>query len=127
MKPGPARTDVLTKIFRNMTDLAPSLVGFSVDDFINETENKGKRLFGYSYLYALPAIGQLPQLVNSVIRLESTPFGQYWGILTIGKVVSSAGTNAVSTDVVEQLNKFFQSLKPGTDRWNELKSIVEQL
>ncbi len=124
---GYERTSKMGEIFRNMIQLMPNLGSIQIADYLNEKTDNGKRLFGYAYFFYKPDIQQLALLVDSVVNIETTSFGQYWGILAIGKVISGAGTTTIDPDIITKLKTFYTTLKPGTDRWKELKTILEQL
>lgn len=127
MRASLTRTARMTQTLRQMIDLMPNLSNFDVLEHLNEKDDKGKRLLGYAYFFHKPDISMLPQLVDSVIDIEKTPFGQYWGILAIGRVIAENGSTKVDPTVVDRLRVFFGNLQHGTDRWHELKGIMDHL
>lgn len=122
------RTDKMTAILRRMIALVGTLQDFDVASYISDTgKDGGKRLMGYAYFFNQPDLSLLPQLVESVIKLEQTQFGQYWGIQAIGKVIAARGTSTIDGAIIKQLQDFNVTLNPATDRSTELKNILKQL
>jgi hypothetical protein len=120
---GDARTSAMTGVVSKMIRLFPRLKSFDVETPLKE-RNRGKRLSAYAYLYANPDIAQLENLVNSVTQIEDKPFGQYWGIQAIGKVLGSRGNREVNRETLYRLRQFLSKLQPGTDRHYELTRIL---
>ncbi|HVF44674.1 MAG TPA: YEATS-associated helix-containing protein [Pyrinomonadaceae bacterium] len=125
-KPSPARTDAMTRVIRQMSGVAPSLQEFDASA-LKETANRGRRLAAYASLYAMPDFQLLPELVESVAGIKDEPFAQYWGILSIGKVIGGRDKSQVPAQVVEQLRQLSVSLSAGTDRKHELSRVLKQL
>lgn len=69
----------------------------------------------------------LDKLVFSVTQIEDKPFGQYWGLQSIGKVIGSRNGQKISTRIVQQLREFLAKLQPGTDRYYELSRTLKEL
>jgi hypothetical protein len=124
-KPGALRTGAMTEIVAEMIAAAPSVPSATVVPFLMEDDD-GKRLFAYAHSYASPQPQVLRQLVRSVTEKEDKPFGQYWGIQAIGRVVQ-ATPEGVDLPVRGALRKFLATLKRGTDRYYELSKIVSSL
>lgn len=125
---GAARTSAMTSVVRKMADLAPYLhETFDVEGALREKKDRGKRLSAYAYLWARPAYARLESLVDSVIKIEDKPFGQYWGIQAIGKVIGSRPPKAkVDLRILSTLRGFLSQLQPGTDRYYELSGILRE-
>jgi len=124
-KPGGLRTGAMTEIVSEMIAIAPSLPNAMVGPLLKEGDG-GKRLFAYAHLYACPDAPLLPELVDSVIENEATPFGQYWGLQAIGRVIQ-ASPESVHSAVRDKLRRFLPQLKRGTDRYYELSKIMKSL
>ena len=121
--PGGLRTGAMTEIVGEMIDLAPSIPSTTALPLLSESD-AGKRLFAYAYIYALPKPEVLSALVQSVTQLENKPFGQYWGIQAIGRVIQNYPDSAVP-EIQSNLRVFLANLKKGTDRYYELSRIIE--
>jgi hypothetical protein len=124
-RPGSLRTSAMTEVVGEMISLAPSVPGPTVTPLLTETDG-GKRLFAYAQLYARPDSQLLPELVRSVTQLEDKPFGQYWGIQAIGRVIQAA-PDAANSQTRDTLRGFLTKLKKGTDRYYELSRIMQAL
>jgi hypothetical protein len=123
-KPGDARTRHMTEIVQKMVSLVPQLKNFDVLAALS-SQDAGKRLSGYAYLYAAPDFSKLPALVHTATQIENQPFGQYWSLQTIDKVLYNKPRNAVVDESVhESLKNFLARLEPGTDRHYELSRIL---
>lgn len=124
-KPGGLRTAAMAEIVAEMIALAPSVPSATVVPFMMEDDD-GKRLFAYAHSYAVPQPQLLPGLVQSVTKKEDKPFGQYWGIQAIGRVVQAA-PEGVDLQIRKSLREFLATLKRGQDRYYELSKIVNSL
>jgi hypothetical protein len=123
MRPGDARTNVMTDVVRRMIDLAQRTNAFDVDEALR-SQSSGRRLFAYAYLYAHPNPQCLPQLVDSVTAQENTPFGQYWGLQSIGQVMSNL--EHVGPEIKKKLAVLEAKLPSGTDREYEVRRLLRQ-
>ncbi len=122
-KPGGLRTGAMTEIVGEMIALAPSIPIVTASPFLTQDDD-GKRLFAYAHLYARPEPQLLSDLVRSVTEKEDKPFGQYWGIQAIGRVVQAA-PESVNSQTRNMLQNFLTKLKKGTDRYYELSKIMK--
>lgn len=124
---GSARTAAMTDVFRQMIGLAPELKQFNVKKHL-EAKNRGMRLASYAYLYALPNFALLDDLVISVIEVEDKPFGQYWGLEAVAKVIGNRKLGDLNPLTVEKLqNALLTRLHSGTDRHFLLSRILRDL
>jgi hypothetical protein len=121
------RSDNMTAVLRQMINIVPFLDDFPIRQYLGETDNRGRRLAAYAYLYTKPDFNLLPELVDSVTKIEDKPFGQYWGILTIGKAIGERSRNEVPREVLKALRRFHDSLAPGTDRYYELSRLLDDI
>jgi hypothetical protein len=125
MLPGPSRTQLMTQVVSNIIRTAPRLEDNELANMLKDTD-RGKRLAAYSILYAHPKPALLDPLITSVADLEDKPFGQYWGILAIQRLTASAQGKLTSPNIAK-LEKLLTRLKPGTDRYFELKTLLTQV
>lgn len=119
---GDARTAVMTDVARRMMDVARRLESFDIASALRD-HSRGMRLFAYAYLYARPDVRFLSDLVESVTA-EDKPFGQYWGLQSIGRVMSNV--EHVSPEIMTKLQMLGARLPRGTDREYELKKLLRQ-
>ena len=120
---GDRRTQAMTEVVRRMIAIAPSLQDFDVGSALRSA-SLGERLAAYAFLYARPDPSRLAELVASVTRTETKPFGQYWGLQAIGRNIGSADVPAA---VVEDLDRFANVVQKGTDRHYEVQRILRQI
>lgn len=124
---GALRTSSLTDVASRMVAVAPKLTRFDVKEALLNEDDDGRRLAGYVYLYAAPDANHLGDLVRSVKEIDRTPFGQYWGLQAVGRVIERNAGGSVSSRVFDQLNELLARLKPGTDRYYVLNNIIKAL
>lgn len=122
-KSGDLRTGAMTDVVGEMIDLASSVPSATAIPLLND-QDEGKRLFAYAYIYARPEPQVLADLVRSITEREKQPFGQYWGIQAIGRVIQSAPGSADS-QIQNILRGFLTKLQKGTDRYYELSKIIK--
>jgi hypothetical protein len=123
---GDARTAAMTDVVPRMIDLAPRVdSSFNLTEALRDQKSaSGIRLFGYIYLYARPDSSFLSELVDSVREKEDKPFGQYWGLQSIGRVMSTV--QDVPKDIRTKLQAFALKLPRGTDREYEVNKLLRQ-
>jgi hypothetical protein len=124
-KPGGLRTGAMTEVVGAMIALAPFIPKATVIPLLTE-EDDGKRLSAYAYIYARPEPQLLSELVASVADRETKPFGQYWGIQAIGRVIQTK-PGSIDAQTRNSLRSFLTRLKKGTDRYYELSTIIKSL
>jgi hypothetical protein len=122
MDRGSARTTEMTKIFKEMTTIASAIDALDVSAFLRNPDI-GRRLAGYAYLYTKPDYQFIEPLVDAIIT-DPTPFGQYWGIQALGKLIEQQPTTVMSAKVSRKLKTYYDGLAKGTDREFELKRIL---
>jgi hypothetical protein len=123
---GAGRTQAMTEIVRKMIELTPFLRSFDVADSLMSGE-RGRRLAAYAYLYARPALDLIEPLVTSVTKLEDKPFGQYWGLQAISRVLMTRGSEPVPDRVLVRLRQYAERVSRGTDRDYEIRKILREL
>ena len=116
----------MTEIVRRMIDLIPQISAFDINEELAQ-HDRGRRLSAYTFLYLHPNLEKLGALIESVTNVEDKPFGQYWGLQAISKVLSQRGQESVSNADVNKLRKYAEVIRPGTDRGYELRRILSDL
>jgi hypothetical protein len=125
MTSGSARTTKMTKVIKEMMDIVPSLTSFDISQALKESDN-GKRLVGYAYLYARPDYQFLGELVDA-FTTDPTPFGQYWGIQALGKILELRPNEEIPLNIFKKLKAYYNQLGKGIDREYELSRILPEL
>jgi hypothetical protein len=121
---GDARTSAMTDVIRRMIEVARRTEMLNTRNALLD-KSRGLRLFAYAYLYTRPDVQYLLELVESVTAKEDTPFGQYWGLQAIERVL--AVTPDVPSEVKAKLRVFGAKLPSGTDRDYEVKKLLREL
>ncbi|MCL6261478.1 hypothetical protein M3O96_20430 [Aquiflexum sp. TKW24L] len=124
-EPGKMRTTKMAEIVKEMMALSNSLPTFDVSKALKETDN-GKRLAGYAYLYVKPEYKYIEELVNA-FTLDPTPFGQYWGIQALEKVLDLMPTQKLSPTIFNKLKTYYDKLAKGNDREYELRRLFPEI
>lgn len=122
------RTMNMTSIVRRMINLSPQLAQFDVYGYL-DSEDRGKRLAAYAYLYANPKYVDFEKLVDSVritIR-DYEAFAQYWGLQAISKNLPQKEDKPLSPKVISRLKYFGPMLPRGTDRDYLLRTILSEI
>ncbi len=126
MESGSARTLAMTGIMRKMIDCAPAFSEAEIEPWLG-SRNGGERLATYARLYAFSNYKILTQLIESVTVIEDKPFGQYWGLQAIAKVLASNRAQKVPRAVFTKLHAFANTISKGTDRDYEVHQILNDL
>ncbi|MES1240847.1 MAG: hypothetical protein ABUT39_04450 [Acidobacteriota bacterium] len=113
----------MTDVVQRMISVARQSPSLKVTDSLRN-DSAGMRLFAYAYLYARPDAQLLLPLVEAVTDKEDQPFGQYWGLQAIGRVM--AGATQIPLIVKSKLQTLGARLQPGTDRDYELRKLLRQ-
>lgn len=117
-----ARTNAMTKVVSRMVDVVRRTQSFDLVSAL-AGENRGLRLFSYAFLYERPDGTFLLPLVESVTTIEDKPFGQYWGLQALKKVLPIASTDA-QREAKKRLKAFADRIPAGTDRDYELRQLL---
>jgi hypothetical protein len=125
-KSGSIRTENMTRVVREMTELVPRLSSFDLSKLLM-SEDDGARLAAYAFLYERPRSGDLRSLTESLVKHESTPFGQYWALKALKRVLNNNSQQSIPPDVVAMLRSYRAQIQPGTDRDYELRQIFQYL
>jgi hypothetical protein len=119
---GDARTDAMTRVVSRMVEVARRTRSFDLVTAL-AGKDRGVRLFAYAFLYERPDGAFLLPLVDSVTRIEDKPFGQYWGLQTLKKVLPLAPADK-QRGAKESLRAFSERIPSGTDRDYELRQLL---
>jgi len=123
MAPGGRRTAVMTQAVSKMIALAPLLTNYAIGGELRQ-KDRGRRLGAYVFLYCRPNQERLDELISSVVQVEDTPFGQYWGIQALQHLVSGVTDQHIIEQAKHRLQPLLASLQPGTDRHYELMKLL---
>lgn len=125
---GTTRTSAMTGIVKRMMDLASEIDEQTLLELLSADQLRlGQRLAAFAVLYARPNYQHFEKLVENVTQVEPKPFGQYWGLQAIRRVLLERGSSPVPEVVVENLRQFATKVRPGTDRAYEVKKILQEL
>ena len=119
------RTQKMTAVIAQMTQVAPSVEGFDVLAMLKDADN-GNRLSAYAYLYARPDYKYLPDLVEA-LTTDQAAFNQFWAIQALGKVIGLQPNATLPSDLKDKLQAYYDKLQEGWDRKYELEKIVPSL
>jgi len=125
MSSGSLRTRKMTEIIKDMMNVVPSLTAFDISQALKEEDN-GKRLAGYAYLYVKPDYQRLEELVDA-LTADPTPFGQYWGIQALSRVVETQPNAKPQSTILKKLKVYYDQLQKGIDREYELGKLFPEL
>lgn len=124
--PGSQRTANMTRVVRDMMQLADDLPSFDWSQNL-ESPDRGARLAAFSFLYRRPTKGAGIPLVYSLTKVEDKPFGQYWALMALERQLETIDCNSAQT-IKRELDSFVsKSLQPGTDRYivaNQLQGKI---
>jgi hypothetical protein len=119
---GNARTRAMTNVVSKMIGIARRTPSFDLESALG-SQKRGLRLFGYAFLYERPDAAFLLPLVESVTRVEDKPFGQYWGLQALKRVLPNAPLE-MQREAKTRLRVFSERIPAGTDRDYELRQIL---
>src|SRR5262249_26607137 len=120
---GKARDAAMMDSSAKMVQIAPALRWDLIPSFLSARE-AGKRLAAYTQLYVAPGKDALNDLVTTLTsNLEESHFGQYWGILALGRIVQE-NPSMVTLEILKQLTLFLNGLPKDTARYAELSRIL---
>lgn len=122
MRAGSARTQRMNGIFARLVRATQRIADPELDDWLMSSDG-GLRLAAYARLYAVPDDSVLEILADAVTK-EPFPFGQYWGIRALDKVVDLVGPENVRSSVVRRLEDCRPS---GADRAHLLDRLLRKI
>jgi hypothetical protein len=121
----PRRTAILTEIAGRMIALSGQLSHYHWRAAL-ESDDPGRRVAGYAWLYAKPTPRAAELLVNTVTVREETHFGQYWGLEALQRCLPLADAGTVAA-LTPKLKEFLSKLPTDSDRHYELSNLLEKL
>jgi hypothetical protein len=121
---GNARTTHMTSVVTHMLSELSGvpLEDFDLNDYLTDSGNGGRRVAAYAYLYANPTPSQAAELVQALLA-EPTPFGQYWGLRALSRLVQR-DPECLDSNSRRQLEQLAKSFGRDTDRINELRRVL---
>jgi hypothetical protein len=91
------------------------------------SDDAGWRLAAYAYLYAKPDARSIKLLVDSVAWKEDKPFGQYWGLQAVERVVAVCKSEDIPASVLSVLQSYANKVPRGTDRDHEVRKLLQEI
>jgi hypothetical protein len=125
MPSGDLRTHKMAEIFKKMTTIASTTQSLDVPQLLIHND-PGKRLVAYAYLYSKPDYQYFRELVDAIVT-DQTPFGQYWGIQALKKIIESRPHISIEHDIAQKIRTYYKKLPKGIDREYELSKILSHL
>jgi hypothetical protein len=121
---GNARTAHMTSVVTNMLSELSGVPfeRFPLHEYLTDSANGGRRIAAYAYLYANPNASQAMALVQALLA-EPTPFGQYWGLRALSRMVQR-DPDCLDSNSRRQLEQLAKSIGRDTDRANELRRVM---
>jgi hypothetical protein len=113
-------TRVVSKMLGELAGVDPET--FPLREHLADTENGGRRVAGYSFIYANPDVSLAPAAVQAVLN-ESTRFGQYWAIRALARIVQ-ADPHSLDFNSRRALEHYLAGLGANTDRAHELRELL---
>lgn len=128
LESGPTRTRRMTEIVTRMVDAAHQNPAWDVPANLRHAD-RGWRLMAYAFAYARPDFALLEPLVASACDFtdDNQPFGQYWSILAIQRVLGIRGRKPVPVRERTRLEALYRWFVPGTDRREEMRQVMDGL
>ena len=123
---GSARTQAMTSVVRRLIELSPLVSDFDLETNLL-SDDAGWRLAAYAYSYAKPDAKSIEVLVRSVTRKEDKPFGQYWGLQAIERVLVVCKSADIPAAALADLQSYGETVPRGTDRDHELRKMLRDL
>jgi hypothetical protein len=93
-----------------------------------ESRIGGERLVGYVFAHAHPRRVAAPLVLDALTTRENKPFGQYWALRALRRVLDPAvrGPAALGADECARLRRYGSTLTPGTDRHYEYLQLMRE-
>lgn len=122
---GYPRTTILTQVVARMVTLSRRLPNYDWRDALY-SDNQGRRMAGYAWLYAKPDPAAAELLVHTLVTREETHFGQYWAIQALQRCLPFSDAETVAT-LTPELRAFLSKLPSDSDRSYELTNLLNLL
>jgi hypothetical protein len=114
-------TAIVSKMISALTEVPPS--DFGVSDHLGSSD-RGQRLAAYAYIYANPDPRRSQELVDALLD-EDKPFGQYWALRALSRLVEIS-PGSLDRNSVRELERLQQRLGYGTDRWHQVRELLNR-
>ena len=125
MKSGHERTRRMGAVVAAMKAAHRKLPDIDLRQCLHSSD-RGVRLAGFASLADEPDPRLTGDLVESLIDREDKPFGQWWGIVALGKQCE-ADRSALSSEMRRRLEEELRPrLSPTSDRAQELTRVLEK-
>lgn len=119
---GYPRTTIMTQIVGRMVRLSRGLPNYDWRDALR-SDNQGRRMAGYAWLYARPDPAATELLVQTLTTRENTNFGQYWAIQALQRCLPLTDIRTRAS-LIQELNTFLAKLPSDSDRHYELSNLL---
>jgi hypothetical protein len=111
----------MTQIVHRMRENAVRLTNFDVDSYLR-TNNAGRRLAAYAYLYARPDPAWATALAQAVLT-DDKPFNEYWALRALE--AQRVPVSALDRDVVRRLRARLPELAGDAGRHGILRRLLD--
>lgn len=127
MASGSERTNLMETLFRNMVEIGKGIdpVKFDVRAYLGDSDS-GRNLAGIAVVYAK----RDPTLIDATLdcaMLSNQPFVQYWGLLTVWRIVQDEGAAVLSLSAQRDIRDLRDTLSPTSERGVIVASLVDQM
>ena len=123
MPSGRERTLLMTEVVRTMIATADKISDFDVAGFLR-TNNAGRRLAAYAYMYAHPEPAWVPVIAEAFL-IDDKPFNQYWALRTL-EAQSMPISSTLDRDLIRRLRDRLPRLENDASRHRLLTKLLEQ-
>jgi hypothetical protein len=123
MPSGSERTLVMTEIVRRMIAEAEKISEFDVEGYLH-TNNAGRRLVAYAYMYAHPESAWVPVIAEAFLT-DDKPFNQYWALKAL-EAQDFPISSMLDRDLIRRLRDRLPRLENDASRHRLLTKLLEQ-
>jgi hypothetical protein len=123
MPGGRERTTAMTSIVYKMIETAKKISDFDVTGYMR-TNNAGRRLAGYAYLFAHPEPAWMPALAEAVL-VDDKPFNQYWALRALD-VQGIPLSSTLDRDLLRRLRERLPDLESDASRHRLLSDLLQR-
>lgn len=126
MPSGSARTDAMTRMVAAMLKQAAALPPDMDVSALLASQSCGERLVAIAFVHAHPSAQCVSPLVDMLLEVETTPFGQYWALRALHRI-AELDAGAFLPNHVEKLRRYRNSQRSDTDRHFEVTRLLRDL
>lgn len=123
LPPGFERTSQMTAVVQQIEAAAARTKTFDWRSALS-SEDRGRRLAAYAYLYVRPQRGAGEPLAGTLLSREDKPFGQFWALQALRKVATADDSLA---NFLPELRDYCRKLAHGTDRARECRLLIDSI